>query len=315
MGHQRQMALADRAKSLVGLNPPEPCFVNEPGRANESVPDAALLLVEPRAKLRTVLHVYLLSVRPKLVKELDQVVKLLYEKAMSSLVQRADNLWTVDYDLFAFGIHFPGRMTVIRLPEGGLWLASVVPIDDELAASLATLGPVRYLVAPNRFHHVHLPAVAARYPDAKVYGAPGLEKKQKTVNFAAFMDGSAPSAWSDTIEQVFLAGAPGMNETVFFHRPSGTAIVTDFVMNVHEARGALSRFVYWAEGCWKQPRIPRLIKLLTKDKNRMRNDVRAVTAWPVERLIMAHGDIVEEGASELIRTEASRVFQVKAAAN
>ena len=84
-----------------------------------------------------------------------------------------DDIWVVDHDFFNFGIHFPGRMTVIRLKSGGLWLHSPVPIDDELAAQLAELGPVEHLVGPNLFHHVHelsgdseseRPAPAAPHP-------------------------------------------------------------------------------------------------------------------------------------------------------
>lgn len=220
-----------------------------------------------------------------------------------------ENLWIVDHDHFAFGLHFPGRMTVVRLPEDGLWLCSPVPIDDALAAELAELGPVRWLVAPNRFHHVHLEEVVRRYPDAVLLGAPGLPEKRKDLSFAGTLE-APPSSWAGTLETRLLDGAAALNEVVFFHRPSRTLVTTDLFMNVHEAKGLVSKLVYQAEGCWQRPRVPRLFSLITRDRVRMKAAATDVTRWPIERLVMAHGQIVQEGAAGIVEAEMKRAFKV-----
>ncbi len=99
------------------------------------------------------------------------------------LEQRGQNLWTVDNDHYLMGLHFRGRMTVVRNSEGHLWLHSPIPIDDELAGELQELGTVKYLVGPNKYHHVYLKDAAEKYPQALVFGPPGLAKKRKDIAF------------------------------------------------------------------------------------------------------------------------------------
>lgn len=220
-----------------------------------------------------------------------------------TLTARADNLWTAEDDLFAFGIHFPIRMTVVRLKDGGLWLCSPVAIDDSLAAELDELGPVRHIVAPNLFHHVHLRTAMQRYPDAKVHGAPGLAKKRRDVAFTSELGPEAPVEWRDDIEQVSLRAMPAVGEVVFFHRASGTLIATDLIMNVHRVKGLLGRIVFWAEGCWRRAAVPRLFRWLVKHRAQHRAELQRVSGWPIQRLIVAHGEIVEDGADALVRRE------------
>ena len=70
-------------------------------------------------------------------------------------------------------------MTVIRFNDD-LLIHSPVSIDDELIAELAMLGSARHIAAPNKFHHLFMPAWLVQFPEAKVYAAPGLAAKRKT---------------------------------------------------------------------------------------------------------------------------------------
>ena len=53
-------------------------------------------------------------------------------------------------------IPFPTRMTVVKLPMGGVWLHSPVAYDSALAAGVAAIGPVRHIVSPNKIHYAHV---------------------------------------------------------------------------------------------------------------------------------------------------------------
>ena len=49
----------------------------------------------------------------------------------------APDVWIVDGPVIRFyGLPFTTRMTVIRLPDGGLWLHSPIAMDDGLVAQL-----------------------------------------------------------------------------------------------------------------------------------------------------------------------------------
>lgn len=220
----------------------------------------------------------------------------------------ASEVWEVTYDHHAFGLHFPGRMTIVRLPSGGLWLHSPVPIDDALADQIAELGSVEHLVAPNLFHHCHLGSVMARYPQAQLHGPAGFAKKRPDLDTLQPLQDEPPADWGDVIEQVHLRALPALRESVFFHRPSGTLVTTDLFMNVHEAEGVFSRFTYWAEGCWKRPRVPRLISFLVKDKASMREDAERLLAFGSTRVILAHGERIDDDAQLFLQTELSRAF-------
>ncbi len=226
--------------------------------------------------------------------------------ATKRLINLAENLWVVEYDFFNMGIHFPGRMTVIRLQNDGLWLHSPVPVDDALAEELAELGPVEHLVAANIFHHMHLPTATERYPEAKLWGAAGLDKKRKNLNFDHILGtGPAPS-WSDEIEVISFAGIRVFNETVFIHRSTKSLIVTDLLMNVHESRGLMSKVIYWLEGAYGQLAVPRVVRLMVKDRAATSAAASQVIAATPERLIMTHGEVIVNDAA----AQAERVFQV-----
>ena len=107
-----------------------------------------------------------------------------------------------------------------------LLVHSPTPVDDALAAEIAALGPVGYIVAPNCFHHLHVRTFLARFPGAKVYGAPGLARKRPDLPLAGTLDDGAAMPWSGVIDQITLAGAPKLNEVVFLHRASRSLLVT-----------------------------------------------------------------------------------------
>lgn len=219
-----------------------------------------------------------------------------------------DNVWTVDHDLFTMGIHFPGRMTVVRLSDGGLWLHSPVPIDDALAAQLAELGPVRHLVGPNLFHHVHLRGVKARYPEAQLWAGPGLTKKRADLSFDHLLNPEAAKVWGPELELIDFSCAPRIGESLFFHAPSRTLIVTDLLMNVHACQGLMSRLVYWLEGVYRRLAVPRLNQWLVKDPAEASRVAGRLIALAPDRLVMAHGELVTDQTTRRL-TEALSVFK------
>merc|ERR1719167_75686 len=74
--------------------------------------------------------------------------------------------------------------TIVRLKSGGLLLyaPSRIREEDGYAAWLDGLGKVEWIVIGSSFHTLSLPNVLARYPEAKVIGAPQAEDKLNYIN-------------------------------------------------------------------------------------------------------------------------------------
>lgn len=214
----------------------------------------------------------------------------------NSLTPIAARLWGAEHDLFLpGGVHFRGRMTVAQLDDGSLGLHSPIPIDDELARSLAALGPVKHLIAPNSFHHVHLSKVRERYPDATLYGPRALSAKRTDLRFVDLTSRTS-SEWSEELVPLLHAGAPKFDEVVFFHAASRTLLVTDYFFNIQECRGWLTPWVLRTSGAYKKFAQSRWYRWIVKDKARARESAEQMLAWPFERIIPAHGEVVTERA-------------------
>lgn len=128
-------------------------------------------------------------------------------------------------------------MTVVRLDDS-LWLHSPVPFDQSIRDQLDSLGPVRFIVAPNRFHHLYVAASAKAFAAARVYCAPGLDRKRKDLRFDAVLDDAAPPEWAGQIDQLIFRAFPPLNEVIFFHRASRTLVMTDLLFNIRESSSA-----------------------------------------------------------------------------
>src|SRR6202035_534875 len=98
----------------------------------------------------------------------------------------APNLWVADRPFklpFILG-DIRGRMTVVRLADGSLFLHSPVSLDTETSTALDEIGSVREIVAPSRAHHLFAGDYSKAYPGAKLHGAPGLPDKRKDLKFS-----------------------------------------------------------------------------------------------------------------------------------
>lgn len=218
----------------------------------------------------------------------------------------ADGLWHDQFDLFVPpGLHMRGRMVVARLSDGRLWIWSPIPIDDALAREIEALGEVGHIVAPNALHHLHFAAAAERFPSAERWIAPALARKRPDLAEARRLADEPPAAWAGELEQLRVEGAPKLDEVAFFHRASKTLIVTDLVFNVLEYRGWLSGLVFRMVGAHKRLAQSRALRMLVRDRAAAAASARRILAWDFERVVMAHGEIVDRDARARM-TEALR---------
>jgi hypothetical protein len=183
-------------------------------------------------------------------------------------------------------------MTVVRLPEG-LMLHSPVPLSDEVAGQIDDLGPVRYIVAPNLFHHLHATTATARWPEASLHGPRALRRKRRDLRNLVPFEEAEP--WSHTLQTQRIAGCL-LGETLFFDARHGTLVSSDLVENFQRCDHTPTRLYLRASGLYKQVTWGRLLRPMYYDRSSAREGVDAVLAWPFERVVLAHGDCIVEDA-------------------
>jgi len=208
------------------------------------------------------------------------------------------DLWVADCPLRFFGLEVGARMTVIRLPGGELLLHSPIAATGDLVREVNALGRVAYLVAPNRLHHLFLGEWKRACPEALLYVAPGLEKKRADLEIAGVLGSEPEAGWRGAVDQRVLAGCPFMNEVVFFHAASATLIATDLAFNVGAHSPLLTRLAFRAGGTYGRLSPTLLERVLVRDREAFRLSFESMLGWPFERIIVAHGEICEQGGRE-----------------
>lgn len=210
-------------------------------------------------------------------------------------------IWATEAPQRWLGAEVGTRMTLIRLADGSLFVHSPVRLNDEIRATLDRIGPVRHVVAPNRFHHLYAADYRRNYPETKLYAAPGLETKRRDLHFDVILSDEAPAAWRGQIDQLIFRGFSPLNETVFFHRPSRTVVFTDLLFNLTHTDSAWTRVVLTLDGGFGGPAVARTFRLLMRMRKRMVMDsVARILKWDFDRMTLAHGDIVERGAKTVL---------------
>ena len=207
-----------------------------------------------------------------------------------------EHIWIYDGDTVNFhGFPFSTRMTVVRLPNGYLWIHSPEKLNNALKEELAALGKVEFIISPNKLHHLSLSEWLSVYPNAKYYAAPGLAKKRRDIKFTKQLSNYSEKEWEDDIEQIIFQGSPLMEEVVFFHVSSKTLILTDLIENFSP-----STFNWWQKPIaslsgilspyGKTPIDWRLSFLFGKKKARIA--LNKMIGWRPNNIIISHGEYI-----------------------
>jgi hypothetical protein len=215
------------------------------------------------------------------------------------------DLWIAEQPLRYLGLSVGTRMTVIRLPTQDLVVISPIQVDSATVSQIAEFGTVRHIIAPNRYHYLFASDFKKLYPNAIFWAAPGLEIKKPDLAIDQAIDRDPKSLW-DGLEYVYfdgfrtisLTGFDSLNECVFFHPASHTLILTDTAFHFDESFPALTQFAARVIGGYKNLSPSILEKIATTEKEKVRISVEKVLDWDFERVIVAHGSIIEQNGKE-----------------
>ncbi len=214
----------------------------------------------------------------------------------------AEDIYALEVPFRTGGLELGGRMTVIRLPGGGLWIHSPVRLEAAARAAVEALGAVRYLVAPNLMHHLHLRDWAAAYPDARVVALSGLRRKQPELRIDVELGDTPDAGYGQVIKQHHVHGIPRVEEFVFLHRPSRTLLVTDLAFHIRESPSWLTRTYLRLSGTYGKLAPTMLLKSLMKDRAALRASLDVVLSLDFERVVVCHGEVLERGGREALRS-------------
>ena len=211
----------------------------------------------------------------------------------------ATHLWHATHAFKANGLPITTRMTVVRLPESKLLIHSPIPMppDSDVLRQVQALGTVAFIVAPNKMHHLFLGPCAAAFPDAVVYGPQGLANKRPDLaaRLHELPPGNLP-AWLPELEHLAFQGIPAGNESVWFHRPSATLIVTDLMQWMAGDLPWPTRAYATLTGVRRRLAVPWTVRALVRDRAAAARGAEQLLRWPFTRVVMAHNQVVEPDA-------------------
>jgi hypothetical protein len=160
----------------------------------------------------------------------------------------AEDLYSAEGPTLSFhGFPYTTRMAVVRLRDNQLWIWSPAALTVELATEVEGIGGMRHIVSPNILNHLFLREWSRRWPGALLQPPPGVATKAREIRFGGDL-GDAPSRfWSEDIDQDLFGGSFAMDEVVFYHRASSTALFGDLIQRFPEStatgwKAAVMRF-------------------------------------------------------------------------
>ena len=199
------------------------------------------------------------------------------------------------------GLPLGRQIVVVRLPGGGLWIHSPIPMTPGLRQELDSLGEVSHVVAPNLWHDECLREFQGEYPRALFHAAPGLAARKRDVRFGEELSDTPPPGWGGIFECHLVRGIPSLQEVVFFHRPSRSLLLADLAFNLGPDGPRWFAWLMRAYGSWERFGPTRLEKIMMRDRAAVRASIDRILAWDFQRVIVGHGRNVEAEARERFR--------------
>lgn len=222
------------------------------------------------------------------------------------LEQVHESLWIAEGENVNFyGLAYPTRSVIARLTNGDLWVWSPVKLTADLHKEVDWLGPIRHLVSPNKLHHLYLQEWKTAYPEASLWGPQSTIKKCPGLSFREALQDTPPREWLPDIDQAWFRGSFAMDEIVFLHRPSATAIVADLIQTFSD-RFLKKHWGFWRflarldgltedKACapfeWRLSFLNRALARRARDK---------VLGWNCRRVVVAHGELPRENGNAVL---------------
>ncbi|KAJ2894598.1 hypothetical protein MKZ38_007396 [Zalerion maritima] len=251
--------------------------------------------------------------------------------AVMVIRQVTPNISTLSVPFARFGrFAIGGRATLVRLQSGSLAVFSPVALTPEVKSHVTSLNsPVSYIVAPDIEHHIFLTAWHSAYPSAKIIGVEGLpEKRAKSSNpedakvpfSVVFTKGDHGRTKIDEefdaeFEYEYVPGHAN-KELVFLAKRESTLVEADMMFNLPATEqysrveggvpgGIWNKIFNTVQGLspgrmkWQQRFL--WYGASSGDRSGFNKSVARIAGWEFDKIVPCHGDVVEEGGSDVWR--------------
>ncbi len=213
----------------------------------------------------------------------------------------AEGVHVVEAPQRFFGIEMGARMTLLEL-EGGLLVHSPIAMTLE---DITPLGSPKWVLAPNLMHHLYLgPWLQA---GLEAYACPGLSQKRPDLDFRGEIT-TGKNPFGEELKLLPLSCFGLTNEVVVLHRPSRTLVVTDLVFNIPKTAPWLSRVAMRClcgyPGCKTT-----LFERVGMQRDVARRELSTILSWDFDRVLMAHGEVVERDGKEALAQAFNWLFK------
>ncbi|WP_139198148.1 hypothetical protein [Sphingomonas gellani] len=196
---------------------------------------------------------------------------------------------------------FPRRMTVLRLQDGGSAVWSAIPLHEQQMARIEALGPVRFLIVPNKAHRLDLRPWHDRYPGAQIIAPPVA---REAVTEAAPVNATEDILRDPAIGLQPVDGTEAGEFALTVKRRDGTTLIlNDVLSNVRHPNGLGAQIMARLFGFGvTRPQISRPVRrMLVKDPAALASQFRAWAAIPdLHRILVSHGDVIDQSPKETL---------------
>lgn len=240
------------------------------------------------------------------VKLLDRVLKTVLPVAIAGDTAPralADGLWVAVRELrMRPGLRLPTHMTLLRRRDGGLLVHAPVHLDSSLLSAVRSLGDVAALIAPNTFHYSFVAEWVREFPRARLFAAPGLAERVPTLPPSTPLTDMPPADWAGELEQIVFGPVGPFSEVAFLQRATGTLLLSDLAFHLVRFDGSLQKLGWRLMGVPPSFGPSRSARLtLLRDRQAARPYLQRIAAWEFQRIIVAHGEVVESDGNALFR--------------
>jgi hypothetical protein len=214
-----------------------------------------------------------------------------------------NQIWLAAYPVSLGGTRFEARMTLARRSDGALVVHSPGPVDDVMRARIEAIGTVAVIIAPGNFHHLHVASCQRAFPEAETWICPGVERKQPALRYDGILGDLPPHCLAADFT---LAGVFGrfMCEVAMLHRPSRTLLLVDLIENFGDNTAGINWVLkaWWKLlRMWNVPGPAPEYRFGWRDRAAGRAALERIVAWDFERIVIAHGDLIERDAKAVAR--------------
>lgn len=202
------------------------------------------------------------------------------------------------------------RMTVVRLRSGEVWVHNPMELAQTEIDWLSSLGFVRCIVAPNKYHTSDLAWFAQRFPQAQISCPNSYFNQSSELKERVLFTTDIPYVTPCRELEFFMVPGVRLEECVVFHPQTRTLIVCDLMMNV-KREGSWLRQIFFSMNNMGDCCAPtRALKWFsTSNKTELLKFVEQLAELNPRRIVVNHGEIYEGEGGNQIRTSFASLFR------